>query len=879
MTFIDSFRCPSLLANDSASPSQSHSSDRLPAGSYKRTRQIPTRVLGLTLALTTTLFAQNGDKAGEAQSPLPAHLQVPPAPILSAEAALKTFQIAPGFEIQIVAADPLIHNPVAMTFGPDGRIWVVEMSGFMPNPDGIGEDAKVGRIVVLSDTDGDGRMDQRTVFLDGLVMPRALALIGDGVLVAEPPHLWFCRDTNGDGVSDEKTEVAADYGVTTNPEHTANGLLRALDNWIYSANHTTRFRYEGKGQFTREPTDTRGQWGITQDDTGRLFHNNNSDPLRADLVPTEYFKRNPYLAAPAGSNVGIVRADLPLWPSRVTPGVNRGYKTLNAEGKITAVTAACGPLIYRGALFPAEFSGNAFVCEPSANLVKRIMLTEHDGTVIGRNAYEGTEFITSTDERFRPVNLTNGPDGALYLVDMYHGILQHRIYMTSYLRQQVEERDLAAGNGLGRIYRIVPAGKKISQAKFDLAHETTEQLVRHLHAPNSWWRDTAQRLLVERADPAAVPLLRELASSSTSPALGRLHALWTLEGLRQLDRPTVLAALTSTDERVCTATIRLSEKWLAQAGDQEIFARVRDLTSNLTPRVTLQKALSLSSSDTPAAIVTLADIATQCGRQPFIADAIVSGLVGRELEFIKVAVAEPNGDGSAPAVTLATSALLKSGDATAINGLFATLSPAAGASVWAQAALLKGIERFLPKTPEGKPVPGTLPVAPNSLIELATHSEKPVGIQAAKLIGLLKWPGKPGLENETAVIAARLTPEQKILFEKGRAQFAAICAACHQPHGEGLSGLAPQLLYSRYVLGAERALARIVLCGKEREGRVMPPLRALDDESIAGVLTFLRQSWGHNAPPVAPSLIAEVRREIAGREEPWTDEELAKFAN
>ena len=242
------------------------------------------RILFLLPTLTTALLAQNGDKAGEVQAPLPDHLQVPPAPTLTAEQALGTFHLAPGFRMEIVAADPLVRNPVAMSFGPDGRLWVVEMSGFMPNADGKGEDAKVGSIVVLEDTDGDGRMDKRTVFLDGLVMPRALALIGDGVLVAEPPHLWYCRDTNGDGIADQKTEIAPDYGVTTNPEHTANGLMLALDNWIYSANHTTRFRFDGKGQFTREPTDTRGQWGITQDDSGRLFHNNNSDPLRGDLV-------------------------------------------------------------------------------------------------------------------------------------------------------------------------------------------------------------------------------------------------------------------------------------------------------------------------------------------------------------------------------------------------------------------------------------------------------------------------------------------------------------------------------------------------------------------------------------------------------------------
>jgi glucose/arabinose dehydrogenase/mono/diheme cytochrome c family protein len=829
------------------------------------------------LVMICPLLAQNGDKAGEIQQAVPSHLTIPPAPILTAEQEMKTFKIAPGFHVELVASDPLVHNPVAMTFGPDGRIWVVEMSGFMPNPDGVGEDAKVGSVVVLADTDGDGRMDKRTVFLDGLVMPRALALVADGVLVGEPPHLWFCRDTNGDGISDEKTEIAADYGVTTNPEHTANGLYHALDNWIYSANHTTRFRYEGKGRFTREPTAPRGQWGITQDDTGRLFYNDNSYPLRGDLVPTEYFKRNPYLTSPQGANVGIGPADLRIWPGRVTPGVNRGYKTLDAEGKITAVTAACGPIIYRDALFPAGFRGNAFVCEPSANLVKRMLLVEKDGTLDGLNAYEGTEFLTSTDERFRPVNLSNGPDGALYLVDMYHGILQHRIYMTTYLRKQVEERDLAAGNGMGRIYRIVPDHTPVIKARFDLARETSGELVRHLLAANSWWRDTAQRLLVERGDVSAVPPLRTLARNENSPALARLHALWTLDGLHQLDRDTVLAALACTDVRVTTAAIRLAEKWLADPKDTEMFQKVLGATAGDSPRLILQKAFSLGAADSPAALAALANLAGEHGRQPYVADAIVSGLAGREDGFIRATFAIPHAENAARAVTLAASSLLKSQDAKRTGEMFALLAPGTAAPAWAPTALLAGVERFLPKTPEGKPVPGTLSAEPAALIKLAAQTDSAAGRKAAKLVGLLKWPGKPGMENETAAIAARLTPDQKALFAKGGKQFAAICAACHQPHGEGLSGLAPQLLYSRYVLGADRALIRIVLNGKENEGRAMPPLRSLDDEAIAGVLTYIRQSWGHNAPPVSPVTVAEVRSETAGREEPWTDEELQKF--
>ena len=174
---------------------------------------------------------------------------------------------------------------------------------------------------------------------------------------------------------------------------------------------------------------------------------------------------------------------------------------------------------------------------------------------------------------------------------------------------------------------------------------------------------------------------------------------------------------------------------------------------------------------------------------------------------------------------------------------------------------------------------GTLPVEPRALLELAAQGDTSEGKQAARLVTLLKWPGKPGMEKETADIAARLTPEQKTLFEQGRTQFAGLCAACHQPNGEGLSGLAPQLLYSNYVLGNESNLVRIVLCGKSSEGLVMPPLRTLDDKAIAGVLTFVRQSWGHNAPPVTPAAVAAVRREVGTREEPWTDEELAAFAN
>jgi len=183
------------------------------------------RLLSTLIGTFTTLWAQSGDKRGEDQKPLPAHIQVPPAPVRSPAAEAASFTLAPGFRAELVAAEPLLGDPIALQFGPDGRAWVLEMRGYMPNIDGTGEREPVGMVAVLTDTDGDGRYDQRTVFADKLIMPRAIALVGDGLLVGEPPHLWFLRDTNGDGVADEKTEIASDYGEITNPEHNANGLL------------------------------------------------------------------------------------------------------------------------------------------------------------------------------------------------------------------------------------------------------------------------------------------------------------------------------------------------------------------------------------------------------------------------------------------------------------------------------------------------------------------------------------------------------------------------------------------------------------------------------------------------------------------------------
>ena len=829
------------------------------------------RALLLSLAFTAPLLAQNGDHRGEVQAPLRADLKVPPAPALSPAEALKTFKLAPGFRLEAVAADPLVGDPVSIQFGPDGRLWVLEMRGFMPNVDGTGERDPVGDVAVLEDTDGDGRFDKRTVFLDQLVLPRAISLVGDGILIAEPMRLWFCRDTNGDGVCDEKTEVAADYGNINNPEHNANGLMWAMDNWIYSANFIARFRYEGGGKFSRDATITRGQWGISQDDTGRIYYNSNSDPLRVDFVPAPYLKRNPNFGA-AGANVQLVPASLKVNPGRVTPGINRGYNTLNAESKEYAVTSACGPVVYRGTLFPEEFRGDAFIAEPSGNLVKRIKLTEKDGALLGANAYEGTEFLTSTDERFRPVNLFNGPDGALYVVDMYRGVIQHRLYVTSFLRKQIEERKLEQPRALGRIWRIVPEGAPAADFKsLTLAKATTTELIAKLGDANGWTRDTAQRLLVERRDASGVRELTATAADPQKPALARLHALWTLEGLKALDRSTVLVALTDRDAHVCAAAIRLAENFFKQSDGAALVGRIAAMTRT-EPAVRLQLALTLGGAGTKAADSALLGLIVEAGRQPYLADAVLSGLAGREADFVEALVKEPAAAArGVEALRFASSAVLKSGRAADIDRVLAVAANEA-TPAWARSAVLSGVRLFLPKAPDGKKVfPGSLPAEPKPLVALA-NTESTAGATAKQLLAQLKWPGKAGAAE---VVVRPLTAPEQALFDKGKAQFAALCASCHQPNGQGLAGLAPSLLYSRWVLGDPRILARIVLCGKVQDNLSMPPWKAaLDDEAIAGVLTFVRRSWGHDAEPIAPAIIADARKETVKREEPWSDADL-----
>lgn len=517
-----------------------------------------TLTLGISLGLflTTCLaIAQQGDRKGHVmKDPIPAD-QIPPSPYLSLDDALKTFQLPPGYVIEPVASGKHVHMAVALAFDANGRAWTVEMRSYMPNIDGKGENTPNGRIRVLEDTDGDGKIDQSTTFLDGLVLPRAVAVTSDGCLYTNGDALYF---TQRDGLKPVGEPILVDkhYARGGNPEHKGNGLLYGHDNWYSNARSSRRYR-RINGEWVIQSTDTRGQWGIAKDNQGRLYHNNNSTLLIGDQFIPGFFQGNPDYRSQRmpshrlGSNA--------VHPIRITPGVNRGYMkgTLDKEGKLANATAACGVHIYRGNNFPKPMQGMGFVCEPAGDLIKAVKITRDvHNKPSGSHPYGDKEFLASTDEWFLPCSIYTAPDGTLWIVDMYFGLLQHKAYMTSYLRKQYEMRDLDKPKpSTGRIYRVRyhqnPVGKVPK-----LEGKKPVDLVPYLGHPNGTVRDTAQRLIVESGDRSVTLAVAKLSVDPSNP-LGQIHALWTLEGLGEFHEKAFTMVLKSSDKDVVRTALNV----------------------------------------------------------------------------------------------------------------------------------------------------------------------------------------------------------------------------------------------------------------------------------------------------------------------------------
>ncbi|HEY1763586.1 MAG TPA: c-type cytochrome [Opitutaceae bacterium] len=839
------------------------------------------------------------DAPASAQHEVVPRARIPSAAPRSPQEELKTFRLAPGFRIELVSAEPDVEDPVTMQFDEDGRIWVVEMRGYMNNVQAKGEDEAIGRIAVLDGMGADGRTRRTTIFADHLVMPRAVAPVAGGALVGAPPNLWFMRDSEGTGRADQVTELENNFGVpvgfgarrdlvANDPQQQPNGPLWDLDNWIYFAHYNMRLRYV-RGAFQADYSPDRGQWGLTRDDAGLLYYNYNENSLYGDLIPTQYAHRNPDQPRSRATNVDLA-ADERVWPIRVNPGVNRGYQAgILVNGRLRQYTAACAPAIYRGDLFPEGFYGNCFVCEPAGNLVRRYILKPKASGLVAVNAYDQSEFLASTDERFRPVALCPGPDGCLYVVDMYRGVLEHRYSITSYLLNQIVSRGLEQPIHCGRIWRIVPEGVTPPPLP-RLSRAAAAELVGDLASPNGWIRDTAQRLLVERASgPDAArdravaeetaPLLRAAAVGRGAAPLGRVDALWTLEGLGALDTPTLDAAAADSDPRVRTAAIRLSEAGLREpAAASHALARLEELAGDGSRAVRLQLALSLGEAAKPAADRVMAGLAPSDGEDPILTYSIVSGLGHRELELLAALRADPKWAdlaGSRASLVRELASCVAYERQPERVGRLLVLS-AAAPPVWQRELLrgLTGAAAYLAHRPVGFPAP------PEALQALERSPDHEVSALSGTVERLVTWPGKPDAPQPPPP----LTPGEAARFEQGRVFFNAICAACHQEHGRGQDGLAPPLVDSEYVNGPPGRLVRIALAGVHGPIDVqgvgywleMPPWGAMGDEQLAATLTYVRRAWGNQGSPLTPELVRQIRKATADHPDSWTAEELEK---
>jgi mono/diheme cytochrome c family protein/glucose/arabinose dehydrogenase len=838
------------------------------------------------------------------------------APVLPPAEAMKTFALPPGYHIELVASEPLVRDPVLIDWDADGRLWVVEMPSYMIDMRGSAEHTPNGRIVVLEDTDADGRMDARSVFADGLVLPRALKVLETGVLVGEPPTLWLMEDRDEDGRADARTLVTDQYGTRdANVEHNANGLLWALDNQIHTSEVGTFLRRRDR---TWEVLETlpRGQWGVSQDDAGRVYRNSNSSVLHVDIVPTPYYRRTAGLVRTRGSYESLAGSGNRLnetFPSRPTPGVNRGYQfgVLRPDGRLASFTGAAAPTVFRGDRLPADVYGNVFVAEPAGNLVSRIVIRRDENGVRAERAYPQGEFLTSTDERFRPVYLSSAPDGTLYVVDMYRGIIQHRGYITEYLRDQILARGLEQPIGLGRIYRIVHDTTVRGSAPA-LSKRSASELVDVLAHPNGWWRDTAQRLIVERGDRSVREALAVLARTAAE-ARTRLHALWTLDGLRAIEQKDVLRALADPSADVRVSGVRLAEPWLAK-GDEAMARAVLAHTADASLLVRRQLAASAGELPAGAREDALASVLVAEGGDPIAVDAALSGMRDRGPQLLaRLLDQAPDTTYGRQALTLVAATLVRSAHESAAQRVLGAIADG-GRAIWQRTAVLEGAEVALLNAPVpgspprrgggptanapcstcpgGRAGPGGAPAFPSPTASAGGAGRggsdgprlrllarpaladavlaEPLADRVGLLLARIDWPGKAGAQTAAALTAA----EQK-LFDAGQEVYENLCQACHQADGRGLDNVAPPLIGSPIALGRPELGILVLLHGKEGTIGLMPPLGgSLTDDQIAGALTFIRRSWGQTASPVDPAAVKKARDAHAGRTRPWTALEL-----
>ncbi len=707
---------------------------------------------------------------------------------VDSEHALSTFEVPPGFKIELIAAEPLISDPVDMEIDEFGNMYVVEMHGYPLDVSGN------GKIILLKDNNEDGKMDERVVFADNLILPAGVMRWKKGILVTDAPNLLYFEDSDQDGRADIRDTVLSGFALS-NPQHNTNNPMYGLDNWIYighqGATSTREYKEEfgdegseiifpGSPEAQKLPKNANGlsirfmpdkkrietlsyqtQFGHAFDQWGNWFGCNNSNQGYHEVIANRYFQRNKNLVI----SKSIQHMSDHLNAPEVFPTTTHPDRQLLTD--VGVMTSGCGITVYDGGAFPAPFDKNiSFMAEPVSNLVHADILKDKGSSFEASAILSNKEFLTSTDAWSRPVNFYVGPDGALYMLDYYRRVIESPEWMSE---KAVKEGGLYDGSDMGRIYRITASGQKSSKITkgINLGNESSEKLVQHLSDNNRWWRTNSQRLLVDRKDRNIIPSLLKMANNPESP-MGRLHALWTLEGLGALRPDLIEKALQDTESGIRVNAIKLAE--LHFQDFPQLFKTLRSIQNDKDSKVRLQLLLSLGYDNSSESATVRNKLLFQDINDKWTQLAALSAPSSQTESILKEVL--KNYQASIPAYSLLVQRLAtmiaNGGDQNSIKKLIksSVQNGSGGDNQW-KGAMLEGIsigmESQKSKSPESI---NAFKEDQNLLINTFFHHQsvevRKGALEMLKVIGLSNGPEIKAAVNRTLVVAAnRSLPDDK----------------------------------------------------------------------------------------------------------------------
>ena len=764
---------------------------------------------------------------------------------------IATAGLPDDLRLELAAREPAVVDPVGVAFDAEGRMYVVEMGGYPTRPEGT---PPLGRVKQLVDTDLDGYFETWTLFADGLQYPTSVLPWRGGVLVTQPPDVLFLRDDDGDGTADTREALFSGFPVA-NTQHNINGLTWGLDNWVYAANGGNQgsgypagapdavvsirgmdFRFRPDTGALETSYETTGGHGIAFDAWGRMFGTHNLNHIQHMVFPPAYLARNPLLAVPTtrdtisdhGSSAQLFQL------SDAETRVNHPEQSGRFSG-------GSGIAFYGGGALPAAYEGSFFVNDVVVNVVHQDVVTAVGPSFVAGRRAEGVELLAARDNWFRPVTLATGPEGALYVVDMHRAVIEHPEWIPDAVEATM---DVRAGDDKGRIYRVVPRGG-LPMVRPRLATADLPTLVAGLARPNKWWRDTAQRLLVERADPAAVPLVAELLRTTDS-ALGRVHALWTLDGLDALVVDEIATALADPEPGVRAQALVVAETRLAESA--ALGEAIAAMANDPDARVRMQVALTLGGIDSPEASDGLRRVLARDAGHRWTRYAALAGASDEATQMLETLLAAEPTDAAAvtagrlDAVRLLGAVAGASGD-TGLTDIVPLASRPGLTDAW-RATLLDGLADGLGRA-EVTAVPETVS---GGLVLLLDTDVTPV-VRAALRVAAAVGLGELAARDRALELARRRAVDAGLPVDVRAEEIALLGLGGYAQVGETLLALMEPTAPPTLQAAAARALT--ILDGPARGTDALARFRGYSAEVKGLVLDMLLRNRSFHEPLVA----------------------------